>query len=401
MGTAGTYLAALDHDPVVRRDAFALLARMTRHHRSASTDLAPGLRALPGRGYSDPQQWRREMQVIHGAVPVPLALSCELPTPGSYKAIDLVGTPVLLARDEHGQVHAMVNACSHRGAELLPAGSGVVRRLVCPYHSWCYDLTGQLVAVEDEALFGTVDRARLRLPSVSVAERAGLVFVRLSGGGPIDLDRWLGPELGYLLDALDLGSCTHHAVRVLDGPNWKIVLDGYLEGYHVATAHRDSVADTVLSDMATFDAYGPHMRNVFALRAIAGLGEEPDVASLVASLSPVYWLFPGLNISGGWTERVAVSLVLPGASCGVSYTEQHTLLRRPPHDQAAREAADRSADRLWEIVRDEDYVVAHGVQRGSGAVDGRQFLAGRNEPAVQHFHETIEGMIRGDCPTVP
>lgn len=304
--------------------------------------------------------------------------------------MDVAGTPVLIARTQTGEARAVINACRHRGAELLPAGVGIVKRLLCPYHSWCYDLSGRLVGVEDEDTFGAVDRAELGLISLPVAEQAGLIFVCLTPKTPLDLEAWLGPELAHLLEALDLKSCHHYSTRVLDGPNWKVVLDGYLESYHVGTAHRDSVLLTTLSNMATFDSWGPHLRNCFAYRTIADAEARPrDTAALRAAIADVYWLFPGLNISGGWRNQIAVSLVLPGRSWDVSHSEQHLLLRHEPEGDAAREEADHRADRLREVVLDEDYEIAEGVQRGLAAMSGQDFVFGRNEPAVQHFHRAI------------
>ena len=385
------HLLALDDDPVVRADADALVSRMVEHYRSSSTDRAPGLWREPAASYCDPDLWAHEVALVHRRVPLPLALSCELPTPGTYKAMDVAGTPVLMMRTPAGDVRAVVNACRHRGAELVPVGAGVVKRLTCPFHSWCYDLSGRLVAVEDAKTFGDIDRDQMGLVPLPVAERAGLVFVCLTPGDPIDLDSWLGSDLGRLLDALDLQGCHHHSTRELDGPNWKIVVDGYLESYHVGTAHRESVLQTHLSNMATFDAFGPHMRNSFALRAISDVAEQPlEPAALPKIVSAVYWLFPGLSISGGWGDQVAVSLVLPGRSWDVSLTQQHIVLRHPPADDAAREAADRRADRLREIVLDEDHSTAYGIQRGLGAMGGQSFTFGRNEPGVQHFHRALD-----------
>lgn len=390
MATNQGHLPALDHDPVVHEDALAVLSRMVEHYRNSSTDLAPGLWREPAASYCDPDLWSQELAAVHRSVPLPLALSCELTEPGAYKSMDVAGTPVLITRTQSGEVHAVINACRHRGAELVPAGVGVVKRLICPYHSWCYDLSGRLVGVEDENTFGDVDRDDMGLVSLPVAERAGLVFVCLTPGAPMDVETWLGAELTHLLEALDLQSCHHHSRRALDGPNWKVVLDGYLESYHIGTAHRDSVLLTHLSNMATFDSWGPHMRNSFALRTISAASERPiDASALPATISAVYWLFPGLNISGGWGNQIAVSLVLPGRSWDVSHTEQHILLRHEPQNDAAREAADQSADRLREVVLDEDYEIGYGVQRGLPAMKGQDFVIGRNEPAVQHLHRAI------------
>ena len=307
----------------------------------------------------------------------------------------MAGTPVLLTRTGDGEARAMLNACRHRGAEVVPLGSGVASRLVCPYHSWCYDLQGALTSVEDADTFGDVDRSALGLVPLPVQERAGLVFVGLTPGRPLDLDAWLGAELGHLLDTLDLARCFHHSTRVLDGPNWKIVLDGYLESYHVGTAHQQSVLLSTMSNMATFDAFGPHMRNCFAYRTSADASEPaatPDIASVRASVADVYWLFPGLNISGAWGAQVAVSLVLPGRTWDASRTEQHIILRdRPPTTLRAGPPTSRPTGRArsssTRTTRSPRACSATWV-RWPGRTSSSAQRAG-----VQHFHRTIDALL--------
>jgi phenylpropionate dioxygenase-like ring-hydroxylating dioxygenase large terminal subunit len=338
--------------------------------------------------------WEREIAAIHRRVPLPVALSAELPEPGTHKAVEVVGTPVLLTRDRAGEVHAMLNVCRHRGAELVPAGLGKSNRLSCPYHAWSYDLSGQLVGIYGEDTFGPIDRSTMGLCTLPVAERAGFVFICLDRTATIDLDAWLG-DFAPLLDGLALDKCFHHRTTYLPGPNWKLVVDGYLEGYHFASLHRTTVFRTNHSNMATFDAFGPHMRVAFALKTIGSAAGTPDDTWQPAtSVGPIYWLFPGLAVAGGWRRLVEVSIVLPGTSWDTSMTEQHTLLRHPPADDDEVKEADHASAWFYEVTLDEDYRTGEGIQRGLSSSDGN-FLFGRNEPGVQHFHRTIANLVAG------
>jgi phenylpropionate dioxygenase-like ring-hydroxylating dioxygenase large terminal subunit len=65
-------------------------------------------------------------------VPLPLALSCELREPNSYKAMDAVGVPVLIVRGGDGTARAFLNVCRHRGAVVCEPGCGTARRFTCP-----------------------------------------------------------------------------------------------------------------------------------------------------------------------------------------------------------------------------------------------------------------------------
>jgi phenylpropionate dioxygenase-like ring-hydroxylating dioxygenase large terminal subunit len=355
----------------VRKDAFSVMARLVEHYRNSSTDRVEGQWREPVASYLDPELWERELAAIHRTVPLALAMSCELTGPGSYKAVDAAGTPVIISRDRAGDLHAVVNACRHRGGEIVPEGTGVTRRFTCPYHAWSYDLAG--------------------LRNLPVAERAGIVFVSLTPGAAMDLDVWLGAELIELLEGLDLAGCYHHSTRWLPGPNWKVVVDGYLEGYHFASLHSTTVFRTNLSNMAAFDSWGPHQRNAFALRPIADAVDAPEETwDPTTCVGAIYWLFPGLAIAGGWREQVAVSLVLPGQTWDSSRTEQHILLRHEPADDDELKAADGTRDWFHDVVLDEDYSAGFGVQRGLAAMADQDFVFGRNEPGVQHFHRAIK-----------
>ena len=387
---APQYVAGIDFSPEVREDAFDVMGRLVEHYRNKTTDQVEHQWREPVRAYRDQKLWEREMAAVHGKVPLPLALSCELPGPGTYKSIEVVGTPVLITRDAAGDVHAMINVCRHRGAELFAEGTGRSNRITCPYHAWSYDLTGCLVGVYGEDTYGDVDRAAMSLRTLPAAERAGIIFVSLDRKATIDLDEWLGPELIGLLEAMALDRCHHYSTRTLDGPNWKVVIDGYLEGYHFASLHRTTVFRTNFSNMAAFDKWGPHQRNAFALRPIANAAEAPeDQWDPALCVGAIYWLFPGLAVAGGWRQQVVVSLVLPGKTWDTSHTQQILALRHEPQDDDERKAAEHTRDWFHDVVMEEDYDTGFGVQRGLAALDGDDFVFGRNEPGVQYFHQVL------------
>lgn len=389
-----TYLSGLDLAGAAREDALHTMARLVAHYEHKTTDLAEGQWHEPVRNYADPELFRAEIERIHRRVPLPLAMSCELTEPNSYKSIEVAGIPVLVTRDRDGQVHAMVNACRHRGAELLGEGTGTTKRITCPYHAWSYDLRGCLVGVYGEKTFGPIDRDERSLIQLPAEERAGIVFVSLTPDTELPLDDWLGDALP-LLEALRLNAGHHHSTRWLNGPNWKIVIDGYLEGYHFASLHRTTVYRTNLSNMATFDALGHHQRNVFALRPIAEAVTQPESEWDPATCTgPILWLFPGLAIAGGIRHQTAVSLVLPGRSVTESRTQQLILLREAPQTEEEVKSADQARDWFHDVVLDEDYLTGEGVQRGLAALAETDYVFGRNEPGVQHFHRVLNELMR-------
>lgn len=388
------YIPGLELDEAGREDALRLVDRVRTLHRSTSTDQADGTWLEPVANYLDPALFEAEKALVFARVPLPLALSCELVGPNSWKAIDVVGTPVVITRDAKGQVHAMLNVCRHRGAEVCAPGLGKSRTLTCPYHAWSYAMDGSLAGLYGAATFGELDKSSRGLVPLPAEERHGLVFVCLTPGLEMDLDSWLG-DMAEKLAHLRLEETHHFSTRMMPGPNWKVAVEGYLEGYHFASLHANTVFKTNLSNTAAWDAFGPHQRNAFALRPVADLPddvprEQLDPATLAG---PIVWLFPGFAIAGGWRDRIAVAFVLPGKTPQESMTEQRILTRVPVTEDHARHAAEFARDWFYDVTYGEDYLTGFGVQKGMPALQEQTQIFGRNEPGVQHLHRALNGIM--------
>jgi phenylpropionate dioxygenase-like ring-hydroxylating dioxygenase large terminal subunit len=398
--TTPAYQASVRFSDAALNDAMDVMARVLDVYERKSTEQAAAQYTEPVANYFDEGRFEQEKQHIHRKVPLPLALSCELKEPGSYKAIEVLGQPVVITRDRQGQVHAHLNVCRHRGAKLVPDGTGKTRTLTCPYHAWSYDLSGCLKGVQAEATFGDVERESRSLFRLPAEERAGIVFVSLDRDAELDLSSWLG-EMEPLLEAMDLSNCHHYSTRELDGPNWKVTIDGYLESYHFKSLHKNTVYRTNMSNVAAWDSWGPHQRVAFALRtmeeAVGTAKEDWDPSHTVGA---IFWLFPGLAIAGGWRSHVAVSLVLPGETAGTSRTQQYILLRDEPESEDEAKKAAETRDWFHDVVLDEDYATTWDVQRGLAATVGETQIFGRNEPALQHFHRTVDAYLGGVPPVI-
>ncbi len=378
---------------LVRRDAHAVLERLLAHVRDGTTDQADAVMREPVDNYLDAQRWRREIEAVHKRVPVPLALSCELPGPGTFKAVDVADVPVLITRARNGELHAMINACRHRGSPVASTGTGRANRLTCPYHAWSYDLEGCLRGVYGEKTVGDLDRDTLRLLPLWVEERAGIVFAGLTPGMTHDIDAWLG-DLAPLLEGLGLADLHHFSTKVLPGTNYKVILDGFLETYHFAALHATSVALTNISNIVAFNSWGPHQRNASALRTIAAEETKaPTDRDPAMAVAPNYWLFPGMAIAGAYRHLTAVSIVLPGRSHNESNTQQILAVRRPPADDEEYRAAARMRDWFYDVTLNEDYAAQAAVAGSLPALSGTELVFGRNEPGVQHFHRALKDYV--------
>ena len=306
----------------MRRTEYVDLAeRLLAHVENGTTDSADSTYTVPVSDYLDEGRWDQEMDRIFKRLPLMLAYTDELREPGSFKAMEAVGVPVLMTRGKDGNVRAFLNVCSHRGARVAANGCGEASRFVCPYHGWTYSDQGTLVGVADRQKFGDVDTDTKGLKELACAERAGLIFVVLTPGEPMDIDAHLG---GMLPELESLGIENWHIYKQVElpGANWKVCYDGYLEGYHFATLHTNTIFTFSANNIMAYDSYGPHQRIGFPHHNIAELRDKPEGDWDVGEgMSVIRTLFPHVSMAGG-TQGGMISQLIPGPTPEQSRTIQ-------------------------------------------------------------------------------
>ncbi len=175
----------------------------------------------------------------------------ELPGTGDYLALRIVKDSVLLCRDRAGRIRAYSNMCRHRGVEIA-AGRGNAGQFVCPYHGWTYDLDGRLRGAGFMADSVGFDRHECRLPELQVGLWGGGVFVTLNPD-PVPFTDYLAEfsrKFGYLaLDTLRIGLRVDVTLKC----NWKLMVENFIDFYHVNVLHRDSIARFMKTVDLTYD----------------------------------------------------------------------------------------------------------------------------------------------------
>ena len=367
----------------------------------ASGDRFVGLHAAesmtnPSSAYTDEARFAREQKLLFREGVVYFAMSCELPTTGSYQAATFDGVPVVVVRQPDGTLRAMVNACRHRGAPLVdPLGSGDgLRAFSCPYHAWTYDLDGALRARPLSAgAFDDVSQDCSLLP-IPVAEKYGLVFVRPGGGAPVDVDDYLsGAEDD--LGAFGLDGYAHIESRTNTwNVNWKLMLDTFTESYHIRTLHSKTLAPTFNSDTVIFEPFGPNLVSVGLRKDVLDELEKPrEEWSLLPYGTIQYFLVPnGLVVHQ--LDHVETWRFEP---IDVRRTRATTSIFAPkePHSEAARSYFVKNLDLLLQVTGTEDFPMMEQIQANldSGALP--ELIYGRNEPPLIHFHRELNRALAG------
>ena len=158
----------------------------------------------------------------------------ELPKPGDYITMTVDNTPVLVMRDDAGEIRAFHNVCRHRGTLLCRQESGHVRAIICPYHSWTYSRQGDLIACH--GMQEELDKSKLGLKPLHVEVVAGLIYVSLSPSppafGPLR-DRFVAAAKPQGFDRAKIAKVTEYEVP----SNWKLVWENNRECFHCVRCH--------------------------------------------------------------------------------------------------------------------------------------------------------------------
>lgn len=356
----------------------ALRAELVHGARDASPSFT-----VPAARYVDPDWCARETSVLFADPrrrwPRVVAASAELDT-GSVIPLD---GGVLLTRTADGRVHGFMNACRHRGTRLVAAPCRA-KAMVCPYHGWTYDLAGRLLHVPHLDRFAGLDPARRGLASVPVVERHGLVWMGA------DADERIAP-LDADLAALALaGHVVWQRARTTRRCNWKLVIEAFLDGYHIRVLHRDSIYPFFVDAASLAEPVGPHIRAVTARRALREAPEDLGAVDLRVLGTPSYVVFPGTVIieHPDFVSLITLEPLAPDLTAW-----EHVMLV-----PAARVDEAQHWQRSWALIEEqvfarEDLWVCEQIQRslGAGAVD--ELLFGALEQPIGWFHAQLEDAL--------
>ena len=185
--------------------------------------------------YVDPAFHALDEQLLFEREWLFAAHTCEIRKPGDYVTLQVGRNPIVVLRDQHGEVRAFFNTCRHRGSKVCVADRGKAPKLVCPYHQWTYNLDGSLLyAGQMQPGF---DPKGYRLKAVHVRTMAGYIFICLADEPPADIDEFLRVAEPYVrVHGLERAKVAAEESTVEKG-NWKLVMENNRECYHCAGGH--------------------------------------------------------------------------------------------------------------------------------------------------------------------
>ena len=201
------------------------------------------LPVLPVEAYTSQEWFEKEQKYIFSQTWQFAGLVEDLNEPGDYLTVQAGLNNILVVYSEDNKLKAFHNVCRHRGTQLLRAVGKGKKFITCPYHDWTYTLDGVLSAVpERKTQFPNLDMSQLCLHKASVGVWRGMIFVHPDAeaeslshwfGG---LEPYLGPHQPEKLMEYKEGRLRHEIQA-----NWKIVVENYIDGYHLSHLHSETL----------------------------------------------------------------------------------------------------------------------------------------------------------------
>ena len=272
-------------------------------------------RGLPARAYTSEGFFALERRRLFPRTWTGVAFDSDVPKPGDALPSSVAGVPIIVVRDESGEVRAFHNVCRHRATQVLTEPCRGLRQLQCPYHAWTYGLDGALLATPfwdgtAKTAKQPVDAASNGLVPVRAEVWNHVIFVNLAENAA-PLEEYLGP-MAAESSHLDLGAleCGHRASWEFKA-NWKLVMDNW-EVYHHVWVHEgifDRMSDEV--DLETGEPYTDMLAdgNVMVLKANSRRpARAPDTGTDGSVLPPL----PARN--GSVQKHGAANAVLPNTT---------------------------------------------------------------------------------------
>ena len=347
----------------------------------------------------------------------------KVPEKGDFfvKEIEILKTSIIVVRGKDNKVRAFYNVCRHRGTNIAQ-GSGNCKFFTCRFHGWVYDTEGENRHVADESQFFNLDKSKLNLQEVKCDIWNGFIFVNFDEKPRETLLEQLA-ELGPQLNEFPF-----EEMRVAGNwgatltANWKLFLDAFQEGYHVATVHSGTIEEYYTgkrnpycrpSSVRLYERnrsltipFNPEFRihpsEEFSIKTGTSLSQgEEGLKNLLPGINPEgdeYYSFDINAIFPNWLLDTSVGFFFIHEfwPIDVNTTRWEATMCFPPPRNAGELISQNQSIALLRDAFREDIATSEGSQAGLMSGSLKEINFADSEITCRHLYETVDKMVNGD-----
>lgn len=281
---------------------------------------------LPAEAYTSEEYFEYEKETILKKEWICIAHVSQIPKPGDYISLDVLGEPMIVVRGKDNGIHVLSRVCPHRAMDIMPVGFGYdprgkVRLFMCPYHSWTFDLSGQLKGAPEMQKTCDFNRKELSLVEFRSEIWEGFVFVTFNPDVE-PVARQLA-DLHKDVAAWKMGEMDVVVEMEWDLPiNWKNMIENWMEPYHHMGIHVKTLQPMMPAKGCWTEEYHPHYTRAhlpYRQSLIDAMKDAEAKGEHFGSFPPI----PGIpeEFKYEWTVHVGYPafMMLTGPNCALWY----------------------------------------------------------------------------------
>ncbi len=289
--------------------------------------------------------------------------------------------PMVLSKDENGEIHCLSNVCTHRG-NLVVQNPGNQRKMICMYHGRKFGLNGAFESMPEFKRAVNFPRACDDLHRFEIAQWGPLLFANM---GSTNEFQQIIDEMNTYVGFLPLKEFVYNEVQskeYLVNGHWALYCDNYLEGFHIPFVHQD------LNQALDYGSYETLLHEHFNVQVGYTEGAE-DIFDLPSDhihagkriAAYYFWVFPNMMFNF-YPWGLSINIVRP-----LSLNQTKVSFLSYVYDASKLHTG---AGALLDKVEREDEFVVEGVHKG---LRSRYYSTGRFSPTrekgVHQFHRML------------
>ena len=340
---------------------------------------------LPAKSYTDESFWKKECETVLSDGWLFVGFVHEFKKPGDVTPLFIADKPIILVKDSNDKINAFHNVCSHRCLKLVNEKKNVGKIIRCPYHSWSYDLEGNLKAAPH--IGGTnehrpkgFDYSEHGLKPIRIHIWHDWIFININGKAKKFKE--YAKSLFNKFNDVDFTKLKYSGTLDFGKikTNWKFLIENFIEPYHVQFVHKSTTNQPLKDHYTVVDGicYGSGV----------DVKKEDTKNSKALSVTSRYLsLFPNFIIGTYFPNQVGVYLNIP---ISPNITSQKRIIYTTDGKDMSKEEVDMIKN-IWWSVHKEDHEMCERLQEGrsSPASNKGGLLSPVWEKGVRAFQKLI------------